>query len=178
MHHQGFTGIAHANPLGFCINDNIHRHRKICTLVKTVPGIEEAISHINRYNTGHSEAIITNDYHNSQKFLDEVDAAAVYKSDEPFFYKCAEHESPSIYCVFEAFHQKFILCVAPLFHIEFIFQDPAPARSLGAQKLYISAHPAQETQAFYHALGCVEAEEYHKELAESEPDECQLEYAL
>ena len=52
------------------------------------------------------------------------------------------------------------------------------ARSLGAQKLYISAHPAQETQAFYHALGCVEAEEYHKELAESEPDECQLEYAL
>ena len=46
--------------------------------VKTVPGIEEAISHINRYNTGHSEAIITNDYHNSQKFLDEFDAAAVY----------------------------------------------------------------------------------------------------
>lgn len=33
---------------------------------------------INRYNTGHSEAIITNDYTNAQKFLDEVDAAAVY----------------------------------------------------------------------------------------------------
>ncbi len=52
------------------------------------------------------------------------------------------------------------------------------ARRLGAEKLYISAHPAQETQAFYHALGCVEAEEYHKELVESEPDECQLEYVL
>ncbi len=46
--------------------------------VKTVSGIEEAITHINRYNTGHSEAIITNDYSHSQKFLDEVDAAAVY----------------------------------------------------------------------------------------------------
>ena len=35
-------------------------------------------AHINRYNTGHSEAIITRDYNNAQKFLDEVDAAAVY----------------------------------------------------------------------------------------------------
>ena len=46
--------------------------------VKTVSGIEEAIEHINRYNTGHSEAIITRDYNNAQKFLNEVDAAAVY----------------------------------------------------------------------------------------------------
>ena len=46
--------------------------------VKTVDSIDEAISHINRFNTGHSEAIITNDYNNSQKFLDEIDAAAVY----------------------------------------------------------------------------------------------------
>ncbi|HBH92785.1 MAG TPA: gamma-glutamyl phosphate reductase, partial [Bacteroides sp.] len=37
-----------------------------------------AIEHINRYNTGHSESIITNDYNNSQKFLNEIDAAAVY----------------------------------------------------------------------------------------------------
>lgn len=46
--------------------------------VKTVDSIEEAIAHINRYNTGHSEAIITKDYANAQKFLDEIDAAAVY----------------------------------------------------------------------------------------------------
>lgn len=46
--------------------------------VKTVASIEEAIAHINRYNTGHSEAIITKDYANSQKFLNEIDAAAVY----------------------------------------------------------------------------------------------------
>ncbi len=45
---------------------------------KTVDNIDEAITHINMYNTGHSEAIITNDYNNSQKFLNEVDAAAVY----------------------------------------------------------------------------------------------------
>ncbi len=46
--------------------------------IKTVSNIEEAIAHINQYNTGHSEAIITRDYENSQKFLDQIDAAAVY----------------------------------------------------------------------------------------------------
>lgn len=46
--------------------------------VKTVSGIDEAIAHINRYNTGHSEAIITSNYANAQKFLNEIDAAAVY----------------------------------------------------------------------------------------------------
>lgn len=46
--------------------------------IKIVYSVEEAIAHINRYNTGHSEAIITNNYTNAQKFLDEVDAAAVY----------------------------------------------------------------------------------------------------
>ncbi|MFR2786282.1 MAG: glutamate-5-semialdehyde dehydrogenase [Blautia caecimuris] len=46
--------------------------------IKTVYSVEEAIAHINRYNTGHSEAIITNNYMHAQKFLDEVDAAAVY----------------------------------------------------------------------------------------------------
>ena len=45
---------------------------------KTVENVDEAITHINRYNTGHSEAIITTNYDNAQKFLDQVDAAAVY----------------------------------------------------------------------------------------------------
>ncbi len=45
---------------------------------KTVPDIETAIAHINRYNTGHSESIVTSDYQNAQKFLNEIDAAAVY----------------------------------------------------------------------------------------------------
>ncbi|MBQ3226507.1 MAG: glutamate-5-semialdehyde dehydrogenase, partial [Clostridia bacterium] len=46
--------------------------------VKVVSGLDEAISHINKYGTGHSEAIITNDYSASNRFLNEVDAAAVY----------------------------------------------------------------------------------------------------
>ena len=46
--------------------------------LKIVDSVEEAIEHINKYNTGHSESIITSDYFNAQKFLDEVDAAAVY----------------------------------------------------------------------------------------------------
>ena len=46
--------------------------------VKTVSSIEEAIAHINKYNTGHSESIITKDYTNALKFQDEIDAAAVY----------------------------------------------------------------------------------------------------
>ncbi len=46
--------------------------------VKIVDNIEEAIAHINKYNSRHSEAIITADHSASQKFLDEIDAAAVY----------------------------------------------------------------------------------------------------
>lgn len=45
---------------------------------KVVKNVDEAIEHIRRYGTHHSEAIITENYTNSQKFLDEVDAAAVY----------------------------------------------------------------------------------------------------
>ena len=46
--------------------------------IKVVNSVEEAIAHINRYNTKHSEAIITESYRNAQMFLDQVDAAAVY----------------------------------------------------------------------------------------------------
>ena len=46
--------------------------------IKVVASIEDAIAHINRYNSRHSEAIVTESYTNAQRFLDEVDAAAVY----------------------------------------------------------------------------------------------------
>ena len=46
--------------------------------LRIVDNLDQAIAHINRYNTGHSEAIITNDYEHAQRFLNEVDAAAVY----------------------------------------------------------------------------------------------------
>lgn len=46
--------------------------------MKVVDSLDKAIAHINQYNTGHSEAIMTNSYANAQRFLNEVDAAAVY----------------------------------------------------------------------------------------------------
>jgi len=46
--------------------------------VKVVRDVNEAIEHVKRYSTGHSEAIITESYSNARKFVDSVDAAAVY----------------------------------------------------------------------------------------------------
>ncbi len=52
------------------------------------------------------------------------------------------------------------------------------AKKQGAKKLYISGHSAVETQAFYCAVGCVEATEYSEKHVEAEPCDCQLEYIL
>ena len=46
--------------------------------VKTVKDVDEAIDHITRYSTGHSEAILTKSYERAMKFLEEVDSACVY----------------------------------------------------------------------------------------------------
>ena len=46
--------------------------------VKTVIDLDGAIRHINKHSTGHSESIITRDYNASQRFLNEIDSAAVY----------------------------------------------------------------------------------------------------
>lgn len=46
--------------------------------VKVVNSIDEAIEHINKNSTGHSETIVTKDYNNAQQFLNEIDSAAVY----------------------------------------------------------------------------------------------------
>ncbi|MGN0693016.1 MAG: GNAT family N-acetyltransferase, partial [Oscillospiraceae bacterium] len=47
------------------------------------------------------------------------------------------------------------------------------ARSIGVQRLYISAHSSKESQAAYRRLGCTEAEEVNKEIAENEPFDVQ-----
>lgn len=52
------------------------------------------------------------------------------------------------------------------------------AKAHGGQKLYISAHSAVESQAFYRRMGCVEAQEYNAAHSEAEPCDCQLECAL
>ncbi len=46
--------------------------------IKTVSDVEEAIAHINKYNTKHSDAIITENKENAAKFMNEVDSACVY----------------------------------------------------------------------------------------------------
>ena len=46
--------------------------------VKVVDGVDEAVEHISKYGTKHSEAIVTSNYLNGQKFTREVDAAAIY----------------------------------------------------------------------------------------------------
>lgn len=46
--------------------------------MKVVDSVDEAIEHIQKFSTGHSESIITNDYNNCEKFLNEVDSACVY----------------------------------------------------------------------------------------------------
>ena len=46
--------------------------------VKVVDSLEEALAHIAKYSSGHSEVILTRDYQAAQRFLEEVDAAAVY----------------------------------------------------------------------------------------------------
>ena len=46
--------------------------------VKTVENVEEAVEHINKFNTGHSDAIVTENKENAQYFLNNVDAACVY----------------------------------------------------------------------------------------------------
>lgn len=52
------------------------------------------------------------------------------------------------------------------------------AKSKGGKKLYLSAHSAVETQAFYRAMGCVEAQVYNAAHVEKEPYDCQLECSL
>lgn len=57
-----------------------------------------------------------------------------------------------------------------------LFQaDQKWAKEHGAKKLYISAHSAVETQAFYKKMGCTEAQQYRQEHVEQEPYDCQLE---
>lgn len=61
-----------------CDEDWSTEYGDLILSLKIVADIDEAIEHINKFSTRHSEAIITSDYNNSRKFQNEVDAAAVY----------------------------------------------------------------------------------------------------
>ena len=52
------------------------------------------------------------------------------------------------------------------------------ARQLGAKKIYISAHSSEESQAFYRAVGSVDAVEINQVIARNDPFDCQMEYVL
>jgi len=58
--------------------------------VKIVDSIEEAIEHIDRYGSGHSEAIITGDYSHAEKFLEAVDSSAVFVNASTRFHDGGE----------------------------------------------------------------------------------------
>jgi glutamate-5-semialdehyde dehydrogenase len=51
---------------------------RLCIAIRVLPGVDEAIAHIERYSTKHSEAIITRDEEHARRFLRQVDSAAVY----------------------------------------------------------------------------------------------------
>ena len=58
--------------------DYLTEFNDLVLAIKVVSNIDEAISHISKYGTKHSECIVTNDYTNSQKFTNLIDSAAVY----------------------------------------------------------------------------------------------------
>ncbi len=64
--------------IGACEGDWGEEYLDAKISIKVVDDFDAAVEHINTYNTGHSETIVTRDYENAQKFLDRIDAAAVY----------------------------------------------------------------------------------------------------
>lgn len=59
-------------------DDWAEEYLELILAVKVVASLDEAIDHINHYGTGHSEAIVSENYSSVRRFLNEVDAAAVY----------------------------------------------------------------------------------------------------
>ncbi|MGM0379497.1 MAG: glutamate-5-semialdehyde dehydrogenase [Bacillota bacterium] len=58
---------------------------KLKLSIKVVKNVDEAIEHINKYSTNHSESILTNDYKASEEFLNRVDASTVYVNSSTRF---------------------------------------------------------------------------------------------
>ena len=73
------VAAAHGVKMGAAVEDDWGReYLDLKMSVRCVSGVDEAIAHVNRYGTGHSEAIVTSDYAAGERFLAGVDAAAVY----------------------------------------------------------------------------------------------------
>jgi glutamate-5-semialdehyde dehydrogenase len=68
--------VSSAKPAG--PQDWPEEYMRLCMAIRVVSSLDEAIGHINRYSTKHSDAIVTRDDGNARRFLREVDSAAVY----------------------------------------------------------------------------------------------------
>jgi len=70
--------LAGSNILPAVEQDWYEEYLRLCMAVRVVENVDDAIAHINRYSTKHSDSIITHDETNARKFLRGVDSAAVY----------------------------------------------------------------------------------------------------
>ncbi len=70
------TGGMNVVPAKEC--DWGEEYLRLCIAIRVVSGVDEAMAHIERYSTRHSEAIVTHDEEHARRFLRQVDSAAVY----------------------------------------------------------------------------------------------------
>jgi glutamate-5-semialdehyde dehydrogenase len=85
---RALAGGLHVGPAAE--HDWFEEYLRLCLAVAVVANVEEAIAHINRYSTKHSDAIVTRDEANARKFLRGVDSAAVYWNTSTRFTDGAE----------------------------------------------------------------------------------------
>jgi glutamate-5-semialdehyde dehydrogenase len=67
-----------------------HEYLDLILAVKVVDSIDQALDHIARYSSNHSEAIVTSDYNNAERFLKEVDSSAVFVNASTRFHDGGE----------------------------------------------------------------------------------------
>ncbi|SDL84826.1 Acetyltransferase (GNAT) domain-containing protein [Paenibacillus jilunlii] len=134
-------------------------------------------------------------------FIDNWDAATKNEIIAEDFHRCLHYGGKVICAVHNGQIAAFAALLRELFgssrqyadlmqlHVSTDFRHAGLGRSLfmmaaqqaeawGAQKLYISAHSAEETQAFYRAMGCVDAVEINAHHVALEPFDIQMEYVI
>lgn len=77
---RGDEAVLNYIPEGVAVteDDYYKEFNDLIVAMKVVDSFDEAILHIEKYNTGHSESIVTENYTNAQNFLEDIDSAAVY----------------------------------------------------------------------------------------------------
>jgi glutamate-5-semialdehyde dehydrogenase len=83
--------LAHGESVGLAAEQDWgEEYLRLCIALRVVADVDEAIAHVNRYSTSHSESIVTSDETNARKFLRGVDSAAVYWNSSTRFTDGAE----------------------------------------------------------------------------------------